>query len=58
MIKRIRVFSLNDAGLIISVLPASAELDDLHYLIDEKGQRILTDDREFEMNVSEFGASL
>jgi hypothetical protein len=54
--RRVRVFSLTDAGLIINVLPQTVDLDNLRYAIDELGLRIITDDRGFEMNVSEFGA--
>ncbi len=56
--KRTLVFSLSDAGLIVSILPDSVDLDNLHYVINENGWRILTDDRDFRVNVSEFSVSI
>ena len=54
---RTRLFGLMDAGLIINILPDTVDLEDLSYTIDSNGNRILTDNKEFKMNISEFGAS-
>ena len=53
---RTRLFGIGDAGLIINVLPATVERDNLRYQTDQKGVRNLTDGQGFEMNISEFGA--
>jgi len=53
---RTMVMGTSDAGLILSILPETVELDNLRYAMDSKRKRVLTDDHGFEMNVSEFGA--
>ena len=52
---RTRIFSLIDAGYTMTVLPGETILDKIQYSLNEKGQRVLTDDSTFTMNVSEFG---
>ena len=54
--ERTRVFSLLDANFIINVVPKSVVIDDVHYREDERNRRVVTDGRDFAMNVSEFGA--
>jgi hypothetical protein len=54
--KRTRIFGLTDAGLIVNVLPQTVDLENLRYVMDASGNRIITDDHGFEMNVSEFGS--
>lgn len=53
--KRTRIFSIIDAGIMVSVMPASVQIGDLQYRWNEKNQRVLTDEKSFELNVSEFG---
>ena len=55
--KRTQLFAIGDAGLIISVLPETVELDQLRYSRDRNGARTITDGMGFEMNHSEFGAA-
>ena len=50
---RIRIFSLIDAGLVINILPDQAHLEDVQYKWNEN-RRILSDDKTFSLNVSEF----
>ena len=52
---RTRIFSLIDAGIVISVLPRDAYVEDIHYHLNEQGRRILTDEKTFKLNISEFG---
>jgi hypothetical protein len=52
---RTRLFSAIDAGLMIFVLPAEVVLADVRYEI-RKGERLLTDGKAFNMNVSELSA--
>ena len=52
---RTRIFSLIDAGIDIGVLPRDAYLEDIRYYLDDERRRILTDQKTFKMNVSEFG---
>jgi len=51
---RIRLFSLIDAGIIINILSQDINIEDVHYKTNEKNHRIITDDKSFSMNVSEF----
>jgi len=53
--RRERIFSLTDAGLVINLLPASANLDAIRYISDDQGRRILTDEETFNLNINEFG---
>ena len=54
---RIRVFSLIDSGLVIGVLPRDAYLEDIRFYLDDQRRRILSDQKTFTMNVSEFGVN-
>jgi len=51
---RTRIFSLTDAGYVINLLPGEAVLEDISYQTDDKNQRMITDGKTFQMNVSEF----
>jgi len=55
---RTRIFSLVDGGLIINLISADANLEDVRYTTNEKHQRILTDGKTFQMNISEFSARM
>jgi len=46
---------LIDAGLVINVLPEEVILEEIRYRRNEKNQCIITDEKSFKMNVSEFG---
>jgi hypothetical protein len=50
-----RIYPMIDAGLVISVLPREVILEEVRYSMNEKKQRIITDDKTFEISVSEFG---
>ena len=54
---RIRVFSLLDAGIVINVLSTEINIEDIHYKTDEKNRRVITDNKTFSMNVSEFAVN-
>jgi hypothetical protein len=53
---RTRLFSLTDAGYIINLMPSEVILEEIRYQIDERNQRIITDGKAFQLNVSEFSA--
>jgi len=53
---RTRIISLTDARCIINLLPGDANLEDIRYQIDDRNQRIITDGKTFQLNVSEFSA--
>lgn len=55
--QRIRIFPLLDAGIVINVLPNEVKIEDIHYKTDEKNRRVITDDKLFSMNVSEFAVN-
>lgn len=52
--RRRRIFSLAEAGHVVTRLPREAEVEDLHYdRVD--GELLLTDGKEFELNLTELG---
>ena len=51
---RTRIVSLIDAGLVIHILPDEVRLEDIQYVWDENNRRIITDQKTFSMNISEF----
>jgi hypothetical protein len=53
---RTRLFSLSDAGHIISVIPREVDLDSLQYRI-VAGRLSITDSRSFSLEINEFGQS-
>jgi hypothetical protein len=55
--ERIRLFSLIDAGLIINILPDETEISELKYKISHEGHRVVTDGKDFSLDVSEFTAT-
>ena len=48
------IFSLIDAGIIVSLLPEEIILKQIRYSFDDKNRRIITDGSSFKLNVSEF----
>lgn len=55
---RTRLFSLTDAGYTINLLPGEVVIEDISYQTNEKNQRVITDGKTFQMNVSEFSARM
>ncbi len=53
--KRIRIFGLDDSGLIINLLPADIDLEALAYKYNTKRELILTDGKSFNLDINEFG---
>lgn len=53
---RTRLFSLSDAGHIITVIPQEVDLDSLQYRI-VGGHLAITDNRGFALEINEFGQS-
>ena len=51
---RIRIFSLIDAGLVINILPSQVQVEDIRYKWDDENRRIISDEKAFRMNISEF----
>ena len=54
--ERVRIFSLTDANLIINILPPEIEITELMYKVNQEGQRVVTDGKDFSLDVSEFTA--
>ena len=52
--KRTRVFSLIDVGNIVNVLPISANVEATEYRESQDGHLIVTDGKNFSLDVSEF----
>lgn len=55
---RTRVVGLIDPGLVIHVLPADLDLEDLRYETNSDGVRVFTDGKYFQLDASEFGCRL
>jgi hypothetical protein len=53
---RIRIVSLSDAGHIINVIPQDVDLNALQYRT-VAGRLAITDDRDFSLEINEFGQS-
>jgi hypothetical protein len=53
---RARLFSLSDAGYVITVIPGEVELDSLVYRV-VSGRLAITDGRGFSLEINEFGQS-
>lgn len=52
------IYSLTDAGVVVIVLSEEINLDQARYIINDKGQRILTDGKSLYLQVSEFGVNV
>jgi len=52
---RTRIFPMIDAGIVMNVVPGEVILEEVRYSSNDKHQRVITDDKAFEMTVSEFG---
>ena len=52
---RVRLVPLNDARLIITVLPRETEVEQCRYAV-EGGRLVLTDGKQLKLDVNEFGA--
>jgi hypothetical protein len=53
---RTRLFSLSDAGHIINVIPREVDLDALQYRVTNR-RLVITDGKEFSLEINEFGQS-
>jgi hypothetical protein len=48
-----RIFGLGDSGFIIIIIPKDANLDKVSHRFSEKGKRVLSDGKTFELDESE-----
>ena len=55
---RTRIFPLTDGGFIIYFIPKDVNIEDITYQVVERNQRIITDGKNFAMNVNEFTTHL
>ena len=53
---RTRIFSLGQAGFIVNKIPREVALESLEYRIVDK-RLVITDSRDFAMDINEFGLS-
>lgn len=53
---RTRVFSLSNAGYIVTLIPTEVELNELSYRV-VSGRLVVTDGRDFSLEINEFGQS-
>lgn len=53
--KRTKIIPLVDSRLTIVVLPEETDIENIHYVEHPEGRLTVTDDRVFELDVSEFG---
>jgi hypothetical protein len=54
--KRIRLIGLGDPGLIINILPSEADLDNAKYTQTKEGILVVTDGKNFSLDINEFGS--
>ncbi|MDH3455042.1 MAG: hypothetical protein OEL80_07815 [Desulfuromonadales bacterium] len=55
--KRIRIIGLADSGLVINVLPANADIDHALYTLSPESKLVVSDGKNFTLDINEFGAS-
>lgn len=55
--KRTRIIGLSDAGNIINILPANADLESAKYHLNSDHRLIVTDEKTFALDINEFGMS-
>ena len=55
--RRVRIVSLIDAQLIINVMPATVDLENLSYQVSASNHLVITDGKSFSLDINEFGIS-
>lgn len=55
--KRIRIIGLDHPGNIINVLPREADIESAHYKMSPEGKLVITDGKNFTLDINEFGFS-
>lgn len=55
--RRVRIFSLTDAAIIIIVLPATSNLEGISYQRSTGNRLVVTDGKTFTLDLNEFGVS-
>ena len=53
--KRHAFFDVATEGYIVNVLPADAVVEDMTYVVTDKGKLSFTDSRQFSLDINEFG---
>ena len=53
---RTRLFALGDSSHIVNVLPGEVSLDALAYVTDKTRDLVVTDNKDFSLEIHEFGA--
>ena len=56
--RRIRIVSIASAESIINVIPQDVQLEDLEYKFNREERLIVTDNKEFSLDINEFGARM
>jgi hypothetical protein len=52
---RVRIFPAADSGIIITVIPQTVILEDISYQMSQQNRMIVTDGKEFTLDINEFG---
>ena len=55
--KRSTLFNLSESGYIVNIIPSSTELSELQYLTNPRGHLVLSDGKEFSLDINEFGSN-
>lgn len=53
---RTRIFSISDFGLVVNVIPANVDLDNLVYQFTSQQRLVVTNNADFHLDINEFGA--
>ena len=54
--KRERIVPLGDSGFILTLIPSEVDLEKLQYAMSKDNRLIMTDGKDFSLDIHEFGA--
>jgi hypothetical protein len=54
---RVRIFGVGDSGIIVNVLPPTANLSEAKYTYDQNMRLVVTDGKNFSLDINEFGSN-
>lgn len=54
--RRTRLIGLGDSGFIINILPLAADIDAAIYTFTRDGEMVVTDGKNFSLDINEFGS--
>ncbi len=55
--KRVKLVTIGDSGYIMNVIPETVSIEDLVYVNTEDNKLIVSDGKEFKLDINEFGVN-